>query len=71
LNLSESIPTSAPIAQFGMNQVREQFHTIYNARAGPGVEPPGYWFPNSRFVGIDLSEGAIKFARVDSGTTRT
>ena len=24
------------------------------------------WFPNSRFVGIDLSEEAIKFARVEA-----
>jgi hypothetical protein len=36
VNLSESVPTSAPIAQFGMDQVREQFHAIYDARAGPG-----------------------------------
>jgi len=36
VNLSESVPTSAPIAQFGMDQVREQFHAIYGARAGPG-----------------------------------
>ena len=35
-NLPESVPTSAPIAQFGMNKVREQFYTIYDARAGPG-----------------------------------
>ena len=24
------------------------------------------WFPNSRFVGIDLSEEAIKFARLEA-----
>ena len=35
-NLAEGVPTAAPIAQFGMNQVREQFHAIYDARAGPG-----------------------------------
>jgi hypothetical protein len=33
VNLPESVPTAAPIAQFGMNQVREQFHAIYDARA--------------------------------------
>jgi hypothetical protein len=36
VNLSESVPTAAPIPQFGMNQVRKQFDTIYDARAGPG-----------------------------------
>jgi hypothetical protein len=37
VNLAESVPTAAPIAQLGMNQVREYFHTIDDARAGPGA----------------------------------
>ena len=36
VNLSESVPTAPPIPRFGMNQVRKQFDTIYDARAGPG-----------------------------------
>ena len=36
VNLSESVPTAAPIAHDGMNQVREQFHTVYDSRAGSG-----------------------------------
>jgi hypothetical protein len=36
VNLSESVPTAAPIAHVGMNQVREQFHTVYDSRAGSG-----------------------------------
>jgi len=35
-NLAESVPTAVPMAQFGMNQVCEQFYAIYDARAGPG-----------------------------------
>ena len=36
VNLLESVPTAAPIAHVGMNQVREQFHTVYDSRAGSG-----------------------------------
>ena len=36
VNVLESVLTAVPIAQFGMNEVREQLHAIYDPRAGPG-----------------------------------
>ena len=47
VNLPESVLTAVPIAQFGMNQVREQLYAIYDPRAGPGEVGVGVYGENA------------------------
>jgi hypothetical protein len=47
VNLPESVLTAVPIAQSGMNQVREQLHAIYDPRAGPGEVGVGVYGENA------------------------
>jgi methyltransferase family protein len=60
-NMAEDSPNLHPVRQ-SMPVAQK----MYPRRRQRALNLLATWFPNSRFVGIDLSEEAIKFARVEA-----